>query len=103
MAVGTPFAIIYANIYMPFWMKVFGHITPHNLDICYRFIDDIYAFSSDTTGLLQEFISKVSMEMSVESIPFLDVRVEGRKEMFYLTTRSTHFLFTVIWRRTYGK
>ena len=26
-----------------------------------------------------------------------------RKEMFYLTTHSTHFLFTVIWRLTYGK
>ena len=25
-----------------------------------------------------------------------------RKEMFYLTTHSTH-LVTVIWRRTYGK
>ena len=25
-----------------------------------------------------------------------------RKEMFYLTTHTTHFL-TVIWRRTYGK
>ena len=23
-----------------------------------------------------------------------------RKEMFYLTTHSTHFIFTVIWRRT---
>ena len=30
-----------------------------------------------------------------------DKRVyEGRKVMFYLTT---HILFTVIWRRTYGK
>ena len=28
---------------------------------------------------------------------------KGRKEMFYLTTHSTHILFTVIWRRTYGK
>ena len=27
---------------------------------------------------------------------------EGRKEMFYLTTHSTHFVFTVIWRQTYG-
>ena len=27
---------------------------------------------------------------------------EGRKEVFYLTTHSTH-LFTVIWRQTYGK
>ena len=28
----------------------------------------------------------------------------GRKELFYLTTHSTHFiLFTVKWRRTYGK
>ena len=27
---------------------------------------------------------------------------EGRKEMFYLTTHSTHFI-TVIWRQTYGK
>ena len=27
-------------------------------------------------------------------------RREGRKEMFYLTQ---HILFTVIWRRTYGK
>ena len=26
-----------------------------------------------------------------------------RKEMFYLTTHSTLFLFTVIWRRAYGK
>ena len=26
----------------------------------------------------------------------------GRKEMFYLTTHSTHFIFTVIWRQTYG-
>ena len=28
---------------------------------------------------------------------------EGRKERFYLTTHSTHFLFTVICRQTYGK
>ena len=28
---------------------------------------------------------------------------EGRKEMFYLTMHSTHFLFTVIWHQTYGK
>ena len=28
---------------------------------------------------------------------------EGRKEMFYFTTHSTHFYFTVIWRQTYGK
>ena len=28
---------------------------------------------------------------------------QGRKEMFYLTTYSTHILFTVIWRQTYGK
>ena len=27
---------------------------------------------------------------------------EGRKEMFYLTTHSTHSL-TVIWRQAYGK
>ena len=27
---------------------------------------------------------------------------EGRKEVFYLTTHSTH-LVTVIWCRTYGK
>ena len=30
-------------------------------------------------------------------------RKEGRKEMFYLTTHSTHFICTIIWRRTYGK
>ena len=30
-------------------------------------------------------------------------RLEGRKEMFYLTTHSTHFVFTVILRQTYGK
>ena len=29
-------------------------------------------------------------------------RKEGRKEMFYLTTHSTH-LFTVIWLQTYCK
>ena len=28
--------------------------------------------------------------------------IEGRKEMFYLTTHSTHIV-TAIWRRTYGK
>ena len=27
---------------------------------------------------------------------------EGKKEMFYLTTHSTHF-FMVIWCQTYGK
>ena len=27
---------------------------------------------------------------------------EGRKEMFYLTTHSTHFIY-VIWRQAYGK
>ena len=27
----------------------------------------------------------------------------GRKEIFYLTMHSKHFLFTIIWRRTYGK
>ena len=30
------------------------------------------------------------------------VMVQERKEVFYLTTHSTH-LVTVIWRRTYGK
>ena len=29
------------------------------------------------------------------------ILVEERKEIFYLTTHSTHFI-TVIWRRTYG-
>ena len=33
----------------------------------------------------------------------LERRKEGRKEMFYLTTHSTHFIFTAIWRQTYGK
>ena len=28
--------------------------------------------------------------------------MEGRKEMFYLTTHQ-HILFTVIWHQTYGK
>ena len=27
---------------------------------------------------------------------------EREREMFYLTTHSTHFLSTVIWRQTYG-
>ena len=30
-------------------------------------------------------------------------RAIRRKEMFCLTTHSTHFLFMVIWRQTYGK
>ena len=36
------------------------------------------------------------------SIDYL-TRKEGRKEIFYLTTHSTHFIFMVIWRQTYGK
>ena len=28
--------------------------------------------------------------------------ITGRKEMFYLTMHSTHFLFKVIWHRTHG-
>ena len=27
--------------------------------------------------------------------------MEGRKDMFYLTTHSTHFIFTVIWHWSY--
>ena len=40
------------------------------------------------------------------SIMKLNVRTlksqEGRKEMFYLTTHSTHFIYD-IWRQTYGR
>ena len=33
---------------------------------------------------------------------FVTSVVEGRMEMFYLMTHTTH-LFTVIWHQTYGK
>ena len=38
----------------------------------------------------------------IEPYTHQEGRKEGRKEMFYLTTHSTHFIY-VIWLRTYGK
>ena len=34
---------------------------------------------------------------------FTQLCIQERKEVFYLTTHSTHFLFTVIWHQAYGK
>ena len=83
-AMGTPFAVSYANIYMSWWMRTFYFTTPNHPDVTYRFIDDLATLSTSTEKEIQVFIEqlnqrhdkiKFTAEINKISIPFLDVRL----------------------------
>ncbi|XP_077979286.1 uncharacterized protein LOC144434652 [Glandiceps talaboti] len=83
-AMGTPFAVSYANIYMSWWMRKFYYTTPNCPEITYRFIDDIAALSTQDETTTQTFIDylntchpkiKFTAEISDTSTPFLDVKI----------------------------
>ena len=62
--------------------------------------------NSGLSCIKMEFLWRIRTQLYYEYILMMMIIAkwkEGRKEMFYLTMHSTHFLFTVIWRRTYGK
>ena len=59
-AMGTPFAVSYANIYMSWWMRTFYFTTPNHPDVTYRFIDDLAALSTSTEKEIQVFIEQLN-------------------------------------------
>ena len=105
-AMGTPFAVTYANIYMSFWTRKYWIQTPCQPDIHYRFIDDIWAWSSASSEDIQTFFTclntqhphiKFTMEISQDWVPFLDVKVisDGNSfqtDLFSKETASHRYL-----------
>ncbi|XP_070573545.1 uncharacterized protein [Ptychodera flava] len=83
-AMGTPFAVSYANIYMSWWMRKYYFTTPNCPEVTDRFIDDLAALSTSSEKELHCFVNQLNMrhdkikftaEISKTSIPFLDVRL----------------------------